>query len=52
MPAAGAVVHAGALDATADANGVARLALTPGRHRLYAEQPGLVRSFSQAVEVR
>jgi hypothetical protein len=48
---AGATVRSGAVRATTDANGVARLSLAPGTHRLYAEKRGHVRSFTERVAV-
>ena len=51
VPAAGATVRAGGVSAVADASGLALLALPPGRHRVHAEQDGLVRSFGEVVRV-
>lgn len=51
VPAPGATVRSGETAAVADASGLARLALPPGRHRLHAEQEGRIRSFSEAVTV-
>lgn len=51
-PVAKATVSAGATRALTDAAGVARLALAPGRHRLTAKKPGLIRSFGEQVIVR
>ena len=51
IPAAGATVRAGDTAATTDATGFARLELPAGRHRVRAEQDGLVRSFDEAVTV-
>jgi hypothetical protein len=48
---AGATVSAGGVSALTDADGVARLALPPGRYRAVAEKAGLVRSFAERVEV-
>jgi hypothetical protein len=50
VPAAGAGISAGAVAATADPAGNARLALPAGRHELRASAPGLVPAFP--VEVR
>jgi hypothetical protein len=50
-PAAGATVHVGDQTATADDQGVARIALPPGTHQVHAEQPGRVRSFPEEVRV-
>jgi hypothetical protein len=47
----GATVSAGAVSATTGADGSARLALPPGRYRIHAEKPGLVRSFDEAAVV-
>jgi hypothetical protein len=47
----GATVRSGAVTATTDANGVATLSLPPGRHRLYAEKRGHIRSFTERVAV-
>ena len=50
--AAGATVKAGSVSATTGADGKAHLTLAPGRHRVHAEKPGLVRSFDERVAVR
>ena len=47
---AGATVHGGAATATTDANGIAHLAA--GTTRVWAESPGTVRSFEEAVAAR
>ena len=47
----GATVRAGAASAVTVADGSARLALAPGAHRVTATKDGLVRSFSERVEV-
>jgi hypothetical protein len=47
----GATVHAGNRTAETDANGVATFSLAAGRHRLYAEKQGNVRSFTERVRV-
>jgi hypothetical protein len=49
---AGATVHAGSVTATTGADGTATLQLAPGRARVWASAPGLVRSFKEAVDVR
>jgi hypothetical protein len=49
---AGATVHAGAVAATTGSDGSATLMLPPGRARIWASAPGLVRSFEEAVDVR
>ncbi len=48
---AGATVRSGGTTATTDANGVARLTLQAGKHRLYAEKRGHIRSFTERVAV-
>jgi hypothetical protein len=50
-PAKGATVRNGATSATTDARGVATLELSPGTHRLHAEQRGAIRSFDERVRV-
>jgi len=47
----GATVRAGGRSAQTDAKGVATLSLAPGRHRLYAEKAGHIRSFTESVRV-
>jgi hypothetical protein len=47
----GATVSAGGSDALTDSTGEARLALPPGRYRAVARKDGMVRSFSEPVEV-
>jgi hypothetical protein len=47
--AAGATVRSGNASAVAGSDGVTRLALAAGRHVLFAEQAGRIRSFPQAV---
>jgi hypothetical protein len=51
VPIEGATVKAGGAEALTDAIGEARLALPAGRYRAVAEKPGLVRSFTERVEV-
>lgn len=51
VPAGGATVRAGGVSATADGEGVARLALPGGRHRIHAEAEGTVRSFPEELTV-
>jgi hypothetical protein len=46
-----ATVRAGALSATTNADGVARLSLPAGEHRVWAEKDGLIRSFTERVVV-
>ena len=48
---AGAEVRAGDVTAATDPHGVARLTLPPGRHELYAEKHGLIRSFPERIDV-
>lgn len=48
--APGATVHAGARKAATDSNGDATLALAPGHHRIYADEPGAIRSFARGVD--
>jgi len=48
---AGATVSAGGVSALTDADGHARLALAPGRYRAVAEKAGLIRSFTERVEL-
>jgi hypothetical protein len=45
-PGSGATVHAGSTTAVAGSDGVARLTLPAGNHRVWAEQPGRIRSFT------
>ena len=47
----GATVRAGGVEALTDAAGEARLALSAGRYRAVAEKPGMVRSFTERVEL-
>jgi hypothetical protein len=51
MPVQGATVRAGGAEALTDATGEARLVLPAGRYRAVAEKAGLVRSFTERVEV-
>jgi hypothetical protein len=48
---AGATVHVGSATATTGADGRARVAVGGGRHRVYADKRGLVRSFPERVTV-
>jgi hypothetical protein len=50
-PAAGATVRSGTASAQADASGFARLPVPAGRHRVRAEQAGLIRSFDEVVSI-
>jgi hypothetical protein len=47
----GARVRSGRSTGETDANGIAMLSLPPGRHRVYAEKGGYVRSFTEKVRV-
>ena len=47
----GATVRASGVTGVTGADGTVRLALPPGTHRLVARKPGLVRSFTERVEV-
>jgi hypothetical protein len=47
----GARVRSGSRSAETDANGVATLTLPAGKHRLYAEKRGHIRSFTERVRV-
>jgi hypothetical protein len=49
---AGAIVHAGTATATTGDDGSAHIAAPQGPVRVWAEKQGLVRSFSERVEVR
>jgi hypothetical protein len=51
VPVEGATVLAGGSSASTDTGGVARLSLAPGRYRAVAEREGMVRSFTERVEV-
>ena len=51
-PIEGATVRAGAARALTGPDGRAQLALAPGRYRVHAEKPRLVRSFFERVDVR
>jgi hypothetical protein len=51
VPVEGATVTAGGASAVTGANGEARLALPPGSYLAVAENPGMVRSFPERVEV-
>jgi hypothetical protein len=48
---AGATVHVGSTKAVTGADGKARVAVGPGRYRVYAAKRGLVRSFRDRVTV-
>jgi hypothetical protein len=51
VPVEGASVSAGGVTGLTAADGRVQLALSPGTHRLVARKDGLVRSFTQRVEV-
>jgi hypothetical protein len=51
VPVEGAIVRAGSAEALTDATGEARLALPAGSYRAVAEKEGMVRSFTERVEV-
>jgi hypothetical protein len=51
VPVEGATVSAGGTEAMTDAAGEARLALPAGPYRAVAEKEGMVRSFTERVEV-
>jgi hypothetical protein len=52
IPAAGVTVHLDGTTGTTDASGSVRIAAPGGRHRLYADGGGYVRSFDTRVAVR
>jgi hypothetical protein len=49
--AAGATVHVGNLTATADSHGVATVTTSPGTRKVYAQAKGLVRSYTERIDV-
>jgi hypothetical protein len=51
MPIGGASVSASGVTGLTAADGRVQLALPPGTHRLIARKDGLVRSFTERVEV-
>ena len=51
VPVEGARVSAGAVSGLTTADGRVQLALASGTHRLVARKDGLVRSFTELVEV-
>jgi hypothetical protein len=51
VPVEGATVRAGGTEVLTNSTGEARLALPAGRYRAVAEKAGLVRSFTERVEV-
>ena len=50
-PAKGATVHVGNLTAKADSHGVATVMTSPGARKVYAQSKGLVRSFTERIDV-
>jgi hypothetical protein len=48
-PAKGATVHAGAATAKTDKDGDAEVAVPPGHYAVYAEKPGMIRSFGEGA---
>lgn len=50
--AAGATVSSSGVRAITDSAGRATLTVSPGRHTIHAEKPGLIRSFGELVTVR
>lgn len=51
VPVEGATVTAGGVEALSDAAGMARLGLPRGRYRVAARREGMVRSFSERIEL-
>lgn len=52
IPAAGVTVHVGSVTAVTDASGVAHVVAGAGRHTMYADGGGYVRSFDTTVELQ
>lgn len=52
VPAAGVTVHVGSATATTDSGGVARIAASAGKHTLFADGGGYVRSFKTKVDIK
>jgi hypothetical protein len=50
--ASGATVHVGNVTATADSHGKATLSVAPGTRTVYAQSKGLVRSFTERIDVK
>jgi hypothetical protein len=48
----GATVHVGNLTATTDSHGVATLTTSPGTRKVYAQAKGLVRSYTERIDVK
>jgi hypothetical protein len=51
VPVVGATVTSGQITGITGPDGRVRMALSPGTHRLAARKDGLVRSFTERVEV-
>jgi hypothetical protein len=49
--AAGATVHVGNATAKADSHGTATITVAPGTRKVYAESKGLVRSYTERIDV-
>ena len=49
--AAGATVHVGNLTAKTDSHGVATVTASPGTRKVYAQSKGLVRSYTERIDV-
>lgn len=52
IPAAGVTVHVDTITAVTDASGVAHIVAPVGRHTMYADGGGYVRSFDTSVELQ
>ena len=52
LAAAGATVHAGSAAATTGSDGIAHLAVPPGRYSVFAQQPTRIRSYAVVAEVK
>ena len=50
--ARGATVHVGSAAATTDSHGAATLTASPGKRQVYAQSKGLVRSFTEQIDVK
>jgi hypothetical protein len=49
--AKGATVHVGNLTAKTDSHGVATVTSSPGTRKVYAQSKGLVRSYTERIDV-
>ena len=49
--AGGATVHVGSTTAKTDSHGVATVTVSPGKRRVYAQSKGLVRSYTERIDV-